>query len=143
MAARSCLNAGFLVGRQHKFVCFERLALPDAFIEVKNIPGSDGEVWVARKDPTTVLPGTDRVLVEPTPDSAVTDRRDNAGAARFGGNLSDTPARERQVTQRREFASEGLNLNDYLWGERPEDDPGGSVLQAPATVPRRNACATC
>ncbi len=90
-----------------------------------------------------MLPGTDRVLVEPTPDRAVTDRRDNAGAARFGSDLSDTPARERQVTQRREFASEGLNLNDYLWGERPEDDPGGSVLQAPPAVPRRSACATC
>jgi hypothetical protein len=78
MNARSCLDTGFLVGRQNKLVIFERLALPDALIEVEDTAGLDGEVRIARKDPTAVLPRTNRVFIEPTPDGAVTDRRDNA-----------------------------------------------------------------
>lgn len=135
MNARSCLDTGFLIGRENKFVSFKRSTLPNAFIEVENTPGLDGKVRVARKDPAAMLPGTDRIFVEPAPNGAVADRCDNPSAARFSGNVSDTPAREWQVTPRGEFTSERLNLNDYLWGEKPEGDPGGSVLQAPAGVP--------
>lgn len=135
MNARSRLDTGLLIGRENKFVIFKRSTLPDAFIEVENTPGLGGKVRVARKDPTAVLPRTDRIFVEPAPDRAVTDGCDNPGAARFGCDLSDTPAREWQVTHRGEFTSEGLNLNDYLWGKKPEVDPGGSVLQAPARDP--------
>jgi hypothetical protein len=42
-------------------------------IEIEEPGRRLGEVWVSRKDPATVLPWADGVLMEPAPDGGVAD----------------------------------------------------------------------
>jgi len=67
MATRPRLDAGFLIGRQDEVIGGERPALPDPLIEVEDAPGFPSKVGIARKDPTPVLPGANRVFMQPTP----------------------------------------------------------------------------
>jgi hypothetical protein len=50
------LDAGFLVGRDDKFITFEGLTFPDALIQIEDSVGLDGECGVPGEDPTAVIP---------------------------------------------------------------------------------------
>ncbi len=78
MNAGSGLNTGFLVGRDHELVLFERLTVPLRLVRVEDAAGLRGEVGVAGEDPTSMLPRTNGVLVEPAPDRLCPDGGDNA-----------------------------------------------------------------
>src|SRR5260370_16123650 len=67
MDADAGLDAGFLVGRQHKVTAAQWRALPATLVEVKHPAGLGGEVWVAWKDPASVSPRAQRVAAEPAP----------------------------------------------------------------------------
>lgn len=67
------LNAGFLVSADNEFIGFQGFVLPLPSIQIENAAGFGSEVWIAREDPATVLPGADRVFVEPAPHCLVTD----------------------------------------------------------------------
>jgi hypothetical protein len=49
------------------------VALPSPGIEIEQATSLFGEMGITRKDPTVVIPGPDRVLVQPSPDGAATD----------------------------------------------------------------------
>jgi len=66
--AATGLDAGLLVGRDHKFILLQPLTLPLALIEVQNLSGFAREIRIAGKDPTAVLPRTNRLLMEPAPE---------------------------------------------------------------------------
>ena len=78
MDAQPRLDAGLLIGRDDELVLAQCLPLPAPLVQVQDAPGLGLEVRVARKDPAAVLPGANRVLVQPTPDRAVTDARHQA-----------------------------------------------------------------
>jgi len=59
------LDAGLLVGGDDELVLAQRLPLPAPLVQVQDAPGLGLEVWVARKDPAAVPPGTDGVLLQP------------------------------------------------------------------------------
>ena len=63
MLAAPGLNAGLFVGGDHELVLFERLVFPGSLIEVENAAGFAGEIRVPRKDPTAMVPGTNRILM--------------------------------------------------------------------------------
>ena len=63
MDAAACLDAGFLVSRDHKLVVLERFTLPLSLIEIENPSRLCRKIRVTRKNPTPVLPWTDGVLV--------------------------------------------------------------------------------
>ncbi len=136
------LNAGFLVGRQHKLVRAQRLALPDAMIEIQDAPRLGRKIRIAWKDPATVLPGPDGILVKPAPYRAVTNGSDQAGSTRLCSDLGDTPARQGLLATRRQLTGERLDLDDDLWGEKPGAVPSAGLLPAPPDVSQRIASAT-
>jgi hypothetical protein len=61
--AAPCLDAGFLVGRDHELIVFQRLTLPLARIHIKYAASFVSEVGIVWKDPATVIPGPNGVLV--------------------------------------------------------------------------------
>src|ERR1039457_3026619 len=67
-----------------------------------------------------MLPGTNRILVQPAPQGAVADRRDQAVVASISRQLRHAPTSQRLLALERQFAGQGLNLHDQLWGgEKP------------------------
>src|SRR5437867_6333995 len=62
------LDAGLLVGREHEFIGVQLLSLPLMLIQIEDPTRLEGESRVARKNPTAVLPRTNRILVEPSPE---------------------------------------------------------------------------
>jgi hypothetical protein len=75
MDAQPSLDAGLLVSRDDELVLAQRLALPAPLVQIQQAPGLGLEVRIARKDPAAVLPGANRVFMQPTPDGAVADAR--------------------------------------------------------------------
>ena len=142
MDASAGLDAGLFIGRNDELVFLEGLALPDALVEIQQTSGFGCELRVAGKNPTAVKPGSDGVFMEPAPESAITDFGHQPGLTNLLVQLGQTPARERQAGLAGQFASQGFNLHDQFWGEKPGGDPGGGVLPARVSVGGRSACAT-
>jgi hypothetical protein len=69
------LDAGLLVGRDDELVVAQGLALPASPVKIQDAAGLELEVRVPRKDPAAVLPGADRIFVQPAPHRAVADAR--------------------------------------------------------------------
>jgi len=42
-------------------------ALPNALVKIEDGAGFDGELGIAREDPASMLPGTQGIAAEPTP----------------------------------------------------------------------------
>jgi hypothetical protein len=61
--AAPCLHAGLFVGRDHQLLILQWLTLPLAGIQIQYATGFISEVGIAWKDPTTVAPGPNGVLV--------------------------------------------------------------------------------
>ena len=141
MDASAGLNAGLLIGRDHELILLQGLALPDPLVEVQQASGFERELRVARKNPTPMKPGADGVFMEPAPERAVTDFGHQAGLADLLVQLRETPARQRQAELAGQFASQGFNLHDQFWGEKPGGDPGGGVLPARVSARGRSVCA--
>lgn len=141
MDASAGLDAGLFIGGKHKFIRLQGLALPGPRIEVQQSSGFGGEVRIAREDPTAVKPRSDGILMEPAPKRRLTDLGDQAGLADLLGQFGEAPAREGQAKLFGQFASQGFNLHDQFWGEKPGGGPGGGVLPTRASAPGRSACA--
>jgi hypothetical protein len=142
MASQPSLDTGFLVRADHEFVLSERAIFPTSLIEIQDRAGFGGEVWVARENPTAMLPGTDGVFTEPAPDGGVTDRGNKSGSAHMLGELCRAPARQREAQGSRQLASDGLNFDEQLWGEILGDGRDAAALLALGVVARRTAFAT-
>jgi len=67
MLSKACLDAGLLVGGEHKLVVAQRMAFPVPGVEVQDTAGFGDELWIARENPAAMLPGANRILMEPTP----------------------------------------------------------------------------
>jgi hypothetical protein len=88
-----------------------------------------------------VLPGPNRIFVEPPPDGLVADPGDNARPLGLAHDIRGTQPGERQAERRRQFTRERFNLDDEFWGEKPGADPGVGVPQDRPCVAGRIACA--
>jgi hypothetical protein len=69
--------------------------LPATLVQVEDALGLALEVRVAREDPATMLPRAYRILVQPSPDGAAADTRDQPRALRVQREIARTEARER------------------------------------------------
>ncbi len=67
MLAAAGLNAGLFICGDHEFVIFQCAALPLAGIQIQHTASLVGEIRIAWKDPTAVIPGSNGVFMEPTP----------------------------------------------------------------------------
>jgi hypothetical protein len=59
LSADACLDAGLLVGADHKLVRFKALSLPVPGVEIQNAAGLAHKLGVAGEDPTAMLPRTE------------------------------------------------------------------------------------
>lgn len=139
--AGSCLDAGLLVGRDHKLIVLQCLAVPKARVEIQDAARFQGKVRVARENPSSVLPGTNGILVQPSPDRAAADLCDQAGARDVLGQVGGAPPRERKALGGGQFTGEGLHLNDQLWGEKSGAAPDEDAPPDRRGVLQRNVCA--
>ena len=128
MLAPPGLNAGLFVSREDIFVALEGLAIPAARIQIQYSASLDGKGGITWKDPATVTPGTNGVLMEPAPDGAARDAGNQTGITNLAGYVRSVPVGDRDAMSGRQFASQSLNLNHQFWGEKPGGDPGGSAL---------------
>lgn len=128
MAPDPCLDARLFIGGEHELIVGEWVPLPYALVEVKDPSRLGSEVRVARKDPTAVLPGTNRILVEPAPDGCIPDAGDESGSACLSSDITDAKAGERQTTLRWQFTGQRFDLDDHFWGGKPWGDQGEDVL---------------
>jgi hypothetical protein len=67
LLATASLKARLFVGGNDKIGGAERDSLPQAFLEVQDASRLGGEIWVAGKDPTAVLPRTEGICIQPAP----------------------------------------------------------------------------
>jgi hypothetical protein len=65
--AAARLNAGFLVGADHKVSGSQRLALPSSVIQIQNASCFVLKIRVPGLDPTAITPGANGIIIEPTP----------------------------------------------------------------------------
>lgn len=143
MDAASSLNAGLLVGGDHELIGSEGLAIPGAGIQIEDAAGLGGKLWVARKDPTAVIPGPDGILMQPAPDCAAGDGGHQAGLTDLLSDVRRIPMRKRKAVGGGQFTGESLDLHHQFWGEKPGGGPGEGVPPGPPVGLRRNASATC
>ena len=88
------------------------------------------------------MPRTDGVLVKPSPDGGVAEGCRKTASADMGTEFGHAPTRKGLAAATGKFASDGLNLNDQFWGEKPGGGPGAGSLLDPPDVFRKNVFAT-
>jgi hypothetical protein len=124
MAPPSRLNARLLVGRDHKIVRVERLALPYAGVQIQNTSSAFRKCRIARKDPAPVTPWFDGVGVKPAPDGYTADGCNQAALQDNALHLRNRELRQRQPKIPRCSTGDSFYLH-Y--------DAGGKAGWAPAT----------
>lgn len=143
MTTTARLDAGFLIGRQNKLIVPKGMPIPHPFIEIQDSPGFLGKVRITGKYPGTIPPGTNGILMKPSPYSAVTDGGCESRSSNLPAKIGNTPSRKRHLMDCGQFTGQCLNLNDDLPGEKSGGVPDGVVLQAQGGVLQRNVFATC
>lgn len=137
------LNACFFIGRQDVLIFLKRLPFPYSFIEIQHFPGLLGTLRVTRKYPGTITPGTDGVLVKPSPYGAVVYCGCKSRSSNFPSQIGNTPSRSRHLMDRGQFTGKRLNLHDDLRGKKSGGVRDGGVPPVPRGVLQKNVFATC
>jgi hypothetical protein len=94
MLSSPSLNAGLLVGAQHKFVFFESSAVPNPVIEVENPASFCGKIGISWEDPAAMLPRFNGVLMQPAPHGAAAEGSYQARLPDIIDNIFSAPARK-------------------------------------------------
>ena len=132
VAPRQRLELGLLIGADHVLVLAELDSAPEPLVEIEHPSGLDREIRIAREDPRPVLPGLDRVLMQPAPHRRSRHRPDQPFGDGLRGQLRGTPPRQRHLPLRRWLARHRLDLGHHLRGERPRP-PRPARSSNPAT----------
>ena len=137
------LNAGLFVCGNAVVIGAQWRALPNAFVKIKDGSGLVGKVRIARKDPASMLPRSQRITAEPAPQSGAADLCDQALRNHMLPNFLDREPGQGKAERVRKFAGQSLNLNDEAGGKsglyaRPEAEPPGQAVET-----RQIACAIC
>lgn len=89
------LNTGFLIRREDKFRPTEGPAFPESGIEIEDAPRLVGENRIAGEDPGAVLPWTNGVGTQPTPERCPADLDDDSLRLYFLADVGQGEARQR------------------------------------------------
>lgn len=142
MLAAPGLDTGLLVRRDHEFIVLEGLTIPTTLIQIQNAARFRGKIGVSREDPGSMLPGTDGVFVQPTPNGAAANLSDQARPRDVLSQVGGAPPRQREIVSSGQFTGESFNLNDQFWGKISGAVPDGDVLPDRPDVSRRSVFAT-
>src|SRR5438445_11881790 len=100
--------------------------------KIQNASGLGFEIRIAWDDPAAVLPRTDGVLAQPSPDGGVTDGCRQAASADVGAEFGHAPARKGHTEAMGQFAGDGFNAHDQFWGVETRGRPGRCRSSRPA-----------
>jgi len=95
MTAGPGLNAGFFIRRQNKLIRLQGLSFPDALVKVEDASRFEGKLGISRKDPTTMVPRSDGIFMEPAPDGGFTNGRHQTRVPHVMSDIGHAQARER------------------------------------------------
>jgi len=137
------LKAGLLVRAHDEVSASQRCAFPEARVEVENPTGLFDKSRIARKHPAPETPGTKRVAAQPAPQRGAADLGHDAFGQHFAADLGQGKTRQGKTETRREFAGQGLNLNDDAGGKSGPDARPEVPPRVRASAPGRSASATC
>ena len=143
MATPSLMDTGFLICRQNNFIVLERTSLPHSFIEIQDAPRFHGKIRIAGKDPGAIPLGPNSILMKPAPDGAVAAGADESRLPDLPAQIGNVPSGKRHFIYRRQFTRQSFNLDDQLWGEKPEGVPTEDVPQARRNGLQKTVFATC
>jgi hypothetical protein len=136
------LDTGLLVRGDDAVSLAQRFSFPFSLVQVQHSTGFALESRIAREDPGSMRPRTDRILGKPAPECAITDRGYQAALDDLAADLRHAPARQRYVGLVRQLASQGLNGHYDAGGKRALGARCGIVPPTPADVLGKSACAT-
>jgi hypothetical protein len=105
-------------------------------------PRLGGEVSGTGKDPRTVPPRLEGVLVQPAPDGTDTQLLHQPAGDGLLAHVSNADAAQRDRPQHGQLTGDRLDLSDDRRGERPAAGPAGPGQPGPPGPPGRSACAT-
>src|SRR5205085_11336208 len=94
MDAAARLNACLLVSADHKFIVLQRFLIPVPAVQIQHPACLLAEIGILWEDPTPVVPGADRILMEPPPERTTADRSHQTGLANFPSEFGCAPARQ-------------------------------------------------
>ncbi len=143
MFSEARLDAGLFIRTENELIGPEFTALPEALIEIQEPASLLFEVRVSGKDPTTVLPRTDGVLVEPAPYSSVAEGGCQASVPHMRSEFRHTPTGKGCPGDPGKLTGDSFNLHDQFWGGKPGGVPGVGGLPGPPSASQRIAFATC
>jgi len=92
--AAASLNAGLFIGGDHEFVVLQCATLPLAGIQIQHPASLHCEFRIAWKDPTAVIPGSNGVFMEPTPERTTANGSHQAALADLPHQIVGAPARK-------------------------------------------------
>src|SRR5262249_19882116 len=141
--AQARLDTGFLVGREHEVTAAQGRPFPAAFVEVEHTAGLGGKVWIAGKNPASVSPGTNRVAAEPAPQRGAADLSHDPFGHDLPLDLGKREPRQGQTQSMREFAGEGLNVDDDAGGKSGPVPRLAVARRGQESRVRRNVFAIC
>jgi hypothetical protein len=117
--------------------------LPDAGVEIENASGFVSEVGIPRKDPTSMLPRTNGVGTEPTPECGAADLGGYALSDHLLTDIGQEQPRERQSEAMGKLTGESFYLHDDGGGKRGQDARPAVVSRGQGNEQEQIACATC
>ncbi len=134
MPTAASLNGGLLVGADDELAWTQRHPVEHPLVQVEHSAGLGGEVGVAGEDPGVMLPGLERISVQPAPQRRRRDRLDQPGGDDLLAQLAKAPAAERHAVDGWQLAGQRLDLGDHHVGEGLRPPRAGQVpkpCQAP------------
>lgn len=137
------LNTGFFICRDDELRTMQGFPLPDSGVEIENAFGFGSEVGIPRKDPTSMLPRTNGVGTEPTPECGAADLGDYALSDHLLADIGQGQPRERQSEAMGKLTGESFYLHDDAGGKRGQDARPAVVPQGQVNEQEQIACATC
>jgi hypothetical protein len=143
MDSEARLNARLFVCTENELIGPELTALPETLVEIQEPASLLFKVRVSRKDPTTVLPWTDGVLVEPAPYRGVAEGGRQASVAHMRSEFRHTPTGKGRPGDPSKLTGDCFNLHDQFWGEKSGGVPDVGGLPNPPSASQRIAFATC
>lgn len=134
----SRLNTGFLICGDDELRTMQGFPLPGSGVEIENASGFVSEVGIARKDPTSMLPRTNGVGTEPTPEGGTADLGDYALSDHLLADIGQGQPRERRSEAMRKLTGESFYLHDDAGGEKRAGRPPRGCSSRPGKRARAN-----
>src|SRR6266498_1306413 len=107
-------------------------------VQIQNATGFLSKERIARPDPASIAPGSNRIGTEPAPNGGSANRGHETPSDRFVGDVLVAETRERQAQLLGQFTSQRLYFHDQMRGEKRRGLPRRGRSSRPAKRSSKN-----